>query len=236
MTHRGTEIQREYYANTAVQYDAMHLETDKEHEFALAILYGLIDYLAIDSVLDIGSGTGRVIQYLKNRRSGIHIIGIEPVAELRDIGHQKGIDAKSLIDGDVEKLDFDNDSFDLVCEFAVLHHVPTPQVAVAEMLRVAKKAIYISDTNRFGQGNWLNRKLKQTLKSLGLWNTANWIKTGGKKYIFSEGDGVAYSYSVFDNYYQIKQACRSVHIFNTVGAGVNLYDSAPNVALLGIKK
>jgi hypothetical protein len=50
-----------------------------------------------------------------------------------------------------------------------------------------------------------------------------------------EGEGLAYSYSVFQDYPSIRRACRSVHIINTTPAGVDPYRSATHVALLGLK-
>jgi hypothetical protein len=103
------------------------------------------------------------------------------------------------------------------------------------MLRVASKAVFISDSNNFGQGGFLGRTVKQTLRSLRLWPLADFVKTRGKGYLISEGDGLAYSYSVFSNYEQISASCQSVHVLNTVPAGKNPYRSASHVALLGIK-
>ena len=60
------------------------------------------------------------------------------------------------------------------------------------------------------------------------------IKTRGKGYTISKEDGLAYSYSVFNDYAQIAEACTRVHLINTVASGPNLYRSAPGVALLGI--
>ena len=62
------EIQRRYYAETANRYDSMHLDENDEHFFALSSMVGAIDYLGIQSILDIGSGTGRALQYVKKQR------------------------------------------------------------------------------------------------------------------------------------------------------------------------
>jgi len=97
-------------------------------------------------------------------------------------------------------------------------------------------AVFISDANNFGQGSPIARCVKQTIRALGLWSVADWIKTGGKGYKISEEDGLAYSYSTFDSYPQVRRACRDVHIVNTRnGSGVNPYRTASHVALLGIK-
>jgi len=229
------QIQRNYYAQTATSYDSMHLYEKDEHFFALSWMLAIIDFYELTSILDVGAGTGRTIAYLKQKRPDIRVVGIEPVAELREVGYQKNISRKELIEGDATKMPFPDNSFDLVCEFAVLHHIRTPDNAVREMLRVANKAVFISDANRFGQGSPLARFAKTMINSLGLWAAANYIKTRGKGYMISEGDGLAYSYSVFDNYNLIRSKCRTVHLLNTHDANKNLFRTAPHVALLGVK-
>jgi ubiquinone/menaquinone biosynthesis C-methylase UbiE len=229
-------LQRQYYADTAAKYDAMQISDQDEHQFALAVLSAMIEYHAIKSVLDVGSGTGRALRYLKSRHPNVRFVGIEPVEALRKVGHAAGLSHDELQDGDINYLAAADGEFDLVCEFAVLHHVPKPERAVAEMLRVARKAIFISDANNFGQGGLMTRCLKQTINALGLWRAFDWLRTGGKGYHVSAGDGLFYSYSVFNNYQQIRKACGTVHQFNSVDAGPNLARSAPHVVILGMKK
>jgi ubiquinone/menaquinone biosynthesis C-methylase UbiE len=231
-----TEIQRRYYAETATQYDAMHVGEQDEHFFALSFLNGAITYLGIQSILDIGSGTGRAIQYLKKLNPHLRIVGVEPVRELREIGYSKGISENELVDGDATNLSFADAEFDLVCEFGVLHHIKKPDLAVAEMLRVSSKSIFISDSNNFGQGSLASRTIKQAINLLGLWKVVVLIKTKGKGYTLTEGDGLAYSYSIFNNYRQIRDACKSVHLLNTKDGFIDPYKTASHVALLGIKK
>jgi ubiquinone/menaquinone biosynthesis C-methylase UbiE len=228
-------IQREYYRRTAGEYDALHLEGEGEHEFALAILSSMISFLEIRSLIDIGAGTGRALLGLRQHHPGVTLVGIEPSPELRAIGRAKGLSDRQLIDGDGAALDFADNAFDVACAFGVLHHVARPGQVVAEMLRVAAKAVFISDSNSFGQGPAPLRLLKQALHAARLWPLANFIKTRGKGYVLTEGDGLAYSYSVFQDYPSIRRACRSVHIINTTPAGVDPYRSATHVALLGLK-
>ena len=228
--------QRQYYADTAAQYDALQLAPQDEHQFALAVLSAMIEHHGIRSVLDVGSGTGRALRYLKARHPGVRFVGIEPVEALRKVGHAAGLSEQELIAGDVNALQAADGEFDLVCEFAVLHHVPRPSQAVAEMLRVARKAIFISDANNLGQGGRVARMFKQVLAALGLWRAFDWARTGGKGYHVSAGDGLFYSYSVFNNYRQIRAACAAVHCFNTVDAAPDLRRSAPHVALFGLKQ
>jgi ubiquinone/menaquinone biosynthesis C-methylase UbiE len=233
----AVEIQRSYYANTADRYDYMHMreQVDLEHNLALQFMISLLDHFEIESILDVGCGTGRGLLAIHRARPDITVLGIEPSAELRKVGYAKGLLETQLIDGDAMNLALRDGSFDMVCEFAALHHIPMPAKAVSEMLRVSRKAIFISDSNGFGQGSKLSRLLKQAINAVGLWPLANMVKTKGKGYTITEGDGLAYSYSVFNDYRRIKEACATVHLLNTRDAGPNLYRTAPCVALLGIK-
>jgi ubiquinone/menaquinone biosynthesis C-methylase UbiE len=230
------DIQRRYYSATAHKYNHMHLQQGDEHFFALSFLVGIIDHFGFKSVLDVGSGTGRALLYIKERKPKILVKGIEPVEELRDVGHNSGLSKNELVAGDAMNVDFDDGAFDVVTEFGVLHHVRYPHLVVSEMLRVAKRAVFISDSNNFGHGNFTSRTIKQLLNFLGLWQVADLIKTGGRGYRISAGDGLSYSYSVFNNYKQVKNQCKSVHILNTTSGAINPYRSASHVALLGIKK
>jgi SAM-dependent methyltransferase len=183
----------------------------------------------------VGSGTGRAVLKIKQVLPHVAAIGIEPSSEMRKAGYSKGLAEAELIDGDAMNLGFPDNSFDVVCEFGILHHVPDPGRAIAQMLRVARKAIFISDNNNFGEGSRVGRGVKQALNAMGLWRAAYWLRTGGKGYCISESDGLAYSFSVFSYYRQIANRCKSVYLMNTRGEGPNLYRSATHIALLGVK-
>jgi len=231
------EMQRQYYERTAAEYDEMHLAANFEHDFAAAWLTGLVTQYKIDSILDVGAGTGRLSRKFRqnNLTRDIKVTGIEPVKALREYGHANGIPKNELIDGDATNLNFPDNAFDLVCEFGILHHIRQPEKAVAEMLRVAKTAVFISDSNIYASGSFFERTAKQGLKALGLWEIAKLIKTGGKGYKISEGDGLWYLYSVYDNYQQIERACKSVFVMNTSEQGISLYRRCNHVALFGLK-
>lgn len=233
------EIQRQYYAQTAYSYDEMHLEKDREHILALHLLAGYIEFYQIRSVLDVGAGTGRTILWLKNRFPDLIIKGIEPVAALREQGYKKGISCEDLLDGDAYQLPFPENSFDIVCEFAVLHHVREPEKMIQEMSRVASKMVGISDCNFMGQGSLPLRLLKYIIFSLRLWSIADWIKTKGKGYTISEGDGLAYSYSVYQSFSTLREYWKTLRITSTGGASDTLFGStisAGQLLLIALNK
>jgi ubiquinone/menaquinone biosynthesis C-methylase UbiE len=237
VTQRPSEeqVQREYYAQTAHQYDAAHMTSGGEHHMALAFMVGALEYLDAHSVLDVGAGTGRVLRYLKAHAPAVRRAGVEPVEELRRVAYEQGVAIDEIRAGDARQLPFADESFDLVCEFGVLHHVSDSGQVVAEMLRVARKAILISDSNNFGQGPAWMRAIKQALHAVGLWGVADLLKTRGLGYSITDGDGLSYSYSVFNDYAMVRARCRSVHVLNTGDASPNPYRSATHVALLGVK-
>jgi SAM-dependent methyltransferase len=174
--------------------------------------------------------------YLKELRPELKVVGVEPVRELREIGYSNGLSEDELIDGDATNLSFNNADFDLVCEFGALHHIKEPALAVAEMLRVSSNAIFISDSNNFGHGSMVARSIKQVINLFGLWKLVDLIKTKGKGYSLGAGDGLAYSYSVFNDYKQIRTQCKSVHLLNTSDGFIDPYKTSSHVAVLGIKK
>jgi ubiquinone/menaquinone biosynthesis C-methylase UbiE len=213
----AVEAQREYYERTAAGYDAAH--TEPEHILALHLLAAFIEKEQINSILDVGAGTGRAMVWLKQRFPKMRIFGAEPVKALREQAYRKGISPDHLLDCSGDALPFEHSAFDLVCEFAVLHHVRNPDKVIAEMTRVSSKMIAISDCNFLGQGSALVRALKLGLFSSGLWSFANWLKTSGKGYTVSEEDGLAYSYSVFQSLPAVRAMWNDVRIMSTGRCG-----------------
>ncbi len=226
--------QREYYSRTARQYDDLQIDAGDEHAMALAWVAWLIETRGYASVLDVGSGTGRALLYLK-QRSPITLVGVEPSEDLRKIGHGKGLSETELVGGDALALAYQDDSFDLVCAFGVLHHIGDHGRAVAEMRRVAKRAIFISDANNYGQGSALNRLLKQTLRALGLWRAFDYVRTGFKGYHYSEGDGIFYSYSLFEDLPILESKFPATQFMSTRPSGANLYRSAQTIAVFATR-
>lgn len=208
-----TSIQRDYYAQTAKNYDAMHL-MDQEHNEALEWMSLRMQQLNLLSILDIGCGTGRGVKFSLSH--GFDAIGIEPVQELLETGRQRhGLPPERMLQGSGEQLPFEDKSFDATIELGVLHHVRYPKKIVAEMMRVSRRAIFISDCNRFGQGRFCWRLTKLIAWKLGLWPGINFLKTSGKGYTISEEDGLAYSYSVYDSLDQLTQWADKITIVPT---------------------
>ena len=197
----AVEIQREYYTESAARYDAMHKHEGVDDPGSRKLVISILQSLEIRSLLDVGSATGRGLKDFAEAFPGTLICGAEPVAALVQQGVAAGnIEKVSLLQGSGEALPFGDASFDVVSEFSTLHHVPHPSAVVKEMARVARRAVVIVDCNRFAQGSWPARLFKLFLYKIRLWDAFNFVRTGGKRYQISEGDGLFYSYSVYDSY------------------------------------
>jgi ubiquinone/menaquinone biosynthesis C-methylase UbiE len=208
-----TQRQQDYYAETAPIYESMHVQPGDEHFIALEYATALLNVVRAKSVLDVGSGTGRAIRFLRQQRPDLKVEGVEPVGELRAQAQALGT---VLHDASGEHLPFHDGSFDVVMSFGLLHHVPDPAPVVSEMTRVARFGVMISDTNRFGQGSSGVGALKMGIHYFGLWPAFERFRTKGRGYMESDGDGVFYSYSIFDSMPQLQAWAGRVFIVPTM--------------------
>jgi SAM-dependent methyltransferase len=217
-TRTPEQIQQDHYAETASSYDEQFVHEGDEHYVALDFISSLIDGNGYRSVLDVGSGTGRGVKQLADRHQGVEVRGVEPVRALIEQAERaNGVPEGSIVEGSGESLPFADDSFDAVCELGVLHHVAKPEELVAEMTRVARRAIFLSDENRFGRGRRVARIARLALWQTGLWPLAYRLRHGGTPYHLNEGDGgVAYSYSVYDSLGQLNEWADRVFVVPTV--------------------
>jgi ubiquinone/menaquinone biosynthesis C-methylase UbiE len=210
---RARSEQRAYYARTAAEYSARHEESDAAHSRALEHIAPLLDGLKAKSLLDVGAGAGRAVRFFLQRRPDIAVHGIEPVPELVKQAELQGVPAGVIDVGDGTALPYGDGAFDVVTSFGVLHHVAKPERVLREMMRVARRAVFVSDSNRFAQGRPLARYIKLAIHRAGLWPTFDFVRTRGRGYFVSEGDGVFYSYSVFDSLRLLRQWSPELMLF-----------------------
>lgn len=228
--------QLDFYAHQAADY-LIQPFGQGEVDPALPFLVGQIRMRGWKSLLDVGSGGGRVPAIIRDHTQLERIVGLEPSEGLRKVAHEKyGFAASEFIAGDATVLPFADNEFDIVTEFAVLHHMRQPRRAITEMIRVARHAVAISDSNNFGQGRYAARRIKQLLHAVKLWPLVDFIRSGGKGYHISKDDGLWYSYSVFNDIDLLRDAFHTVHVVNLVGAAANHYNDSGGALLIGIGK
>jgi ubiquinone/menaquinone biosynthesis C-methylase UbiE len=230
-----TQRQQDYYVQTASAYESMHVQPGDEHFIALEYATALLQVVRARSVLDVGSGTGRVSRFLQQQRPDLLIEGVEPIDELREQAQAHGT---VLHKASGEDLPFNDDSFDVVMSFALLHHVPDPAPLIKEMMRVARSGIMISDANRFGQGPTAVGLLKLAIHQAGLWPVFERIRTRGRGFMESDGDGIFYSYSIFDSISQLQAWANRVFIVPTAPQRKHrlVQLAAPNGLLVALRE
>jgi ubiquinone/menaquinone biosynthesis C-methylase UbiE len=191
-------LQRTYYTRTADQYDAWHVHEADEHTTACKIVSAFLPLLGARTVLDVGCGTGRAASILSELDPTLRLFAVDPVIALVEKARQKL--GGQVVVSDGARLPFRDGALDVVVATGILHHVRDPDAIIREMIRVSRLAMFISDGNVFGEGSKIARLVKRVLYDLGLWRVAKFIQTQGKGYSVLDGDGVAYSYSVFFSY------------------------------------
>ena len=91
-------------------------------------------------VLEVGVGAGT--DFVQWVRAGALAYGLDLTPEAIAHTHRRlemeGLRAIDLRQGDVEHLDYPDDTFDLVYSWGVIHHTPDPFRALSEIVRVTK--------------------------------------------------------------------------------------------------
>ncbi len=106
-------------------------------------------------ILDVGTGTAQIPIEFCSRGGNAKIIAIDLAAEMLKVAKQnveKADCAKriKLEQIDSKQLPYEDHSFDAVMSNSIVHHIPTPQTCIAEMLRVLKPGglIFVRDLLR----------------------------------------------------------------------------------------
>ncbi|HEY2938817.1 MAG TPA: class I SAM-dependent methyltransferase, partial [Gaiellaceae bacterium] len=89
-----------------------------------------------ERALDIGTGAGALAIALAPLVR--EVIGIDIVPELLEEGRKRAPANVELVEADATALPYERGSFDLVCTARTLHHVPRPELALAEMNRLLR--------------------------------------------------------------------------------------------------
>ena len=188
----------DYYNKTAQSYDAWQDASSPEHVRALE---RLVPHFFADcqSVLDVGCGTGRALNWFSEQYPDMALSGLDPSEKLLGVAADK-VPAAQLHQGGGETLPFDDDSHDLVTMTGILHHIEDSKAVIREAFRVARRGVLISDHNNFAFGSTKARKLRLFLYSVGLLSLATYVKQGFSKQGYSEDDGYWYPYSLYTNF------------------------------------
>jgi ubiquinone/menaquinone biosynthesis C-methylase UbiE len=138
-------------------------ESEKQRiTFQAEKLYGggefLLPYLKKNiKVLEVGCGTGVITSYVANQIGQGSIVGIDNDEESILRNKKNNISRNvNFSHGDVKKLKFPDNSFDLTFSRFVLMHIPDPIVVIKEMIRVTKPGGYIVAHEGVHDAVWLS--------------------------------------------------------------------------------
>jgi len=131
------EAARRYFEAHAASWESvrsLHVE-DAKIEDAIA---GLLSDRPIGALLDIGTGTGRMLELFAPRSDSA--IGIDRSSEMLRLARVKldeaGVSGASLRQGDMQALPLADSSADSIILHQVLHFAQQPGAAIAEAARV----------------------------------------------------------------------------------------------------
>ncbi|MHA1990968.1 MAG: bifunctional demethylmenaquinone methyltransferase/2-methoxy-6-polyprenyl-1,4-benzoquinol methylase UbiE [Candidatus Hodarchaeales archaeon] len=144
------------FNSIAQNYDLMNdLMTGMTHRYTRRFMCNLIAFHKKKNILDLATGTGDNIIYLKNKFPSIHIKGLDLSEDMLRIAFQRIKKKKleknvKLIEGDILSLPFESKTFDLCTISYGIRNVSNILLALKEINRVTKRGgslIIVEATN-----------------------------------------------------------------------------------------
>jgi ArsR family transcriptional regulator len=130
---------QEYFASNAAEWDRLRALHIPEEQVEGAVL-DLIGSSPVPAYLDLGTGTGRILELVSPRAT--RAVGIDLNGEMLSLARAR-IERAALAHvqvrrGDLFQLPYTERSFDLITLHQVLHYLEDPSAAVAEAARVLR--------------------------------------------------------------------------------------------------
>jgi SAM-dependent methyltransferase len=130
------------------EYDSSEEADDAAQAYLVAIYPTLLKIKNKGRVLDIGSGTGALLDLLK-AEGFAELVGVEPspAAIAAAPAHRRNW----LIEGIFEERQFESESFDLICCFMTMEHVSDPKsLAIAARKLLRPGGAFVTVTHDYG--------------------------------------------------------------------------------------
>ena len=130
-----TDAVRQRFAVTAARLGRL---TDERADALRERVRSFVPLTGDERALDSGTGTGALAFAL----SGMvrEVVAVDVIHELLDEARKRSADKANVEfrDGDATALPFADGEFDLAGSLRTLHHLPRPELAVAELVRVTR--------------------------------------------------------------------------------------------------
>lgn len=99
------------------------------------LLLAELEHEPFETLLDVGCGTGAVIELLHGEHPEVHCHGLDLTPEMISVAQSKSLENCQFTVGDAEALPFEDRSFDAVITSNSFHHYPHPERFFAEVYR-----------------------------------------------------------------------------------------------------
>ena len=119
-----------------------------------------------DRLLDVGCGTGALLERLAATQPAAQLAGVDPVPEMLASARRKLPSAVALRPGWAEQLPFDDSQFDIVVSCNMFHFIDRPVDALGEIRRVLQPGGRLVITDWCGD-YWACRLFEQYQRLLG---------------------------------------------------------------------
>lgn len=130
---------QEYFSRNASQWDELRRLHASDETVEEALLR-LIGPSPVDSLLDLGTGTGWILQLLASRYR--RAIGVDASRDMLSVARSNlddaGIVKASVRHGDILNPPVEGQDFDLITIHQVLHFLDRPDLAIAEAARMLR--------------------------------------------------------------------------------------------------
>lgn len=123
------------YARLAPEYDSrwsFYVEATTRETLARLSLR------PADRVLDVGCGTGALLERLARSHPAALLSGVDPVSEMLAVARERVPAEVELREGWAEQLPFAEEQFDVVVSCNMFHYIQRPVDALREMRRVLR--------------------------------------------------------------------------------------------------
>ena len=113
-----------------------------------------------DRILDVGCGTGHLAFAVARRTGAGEVRGVDLAQPYIELARRHNEDARIAFEvADACALPYTAQSFDRVLSLLVLHFVPEPGKAIAEMRRVAKPGAVVGAAVWDVRGGWVSNRM-----------------------------------------------------------------------------
>lgn len=161
----------------ALNYEKIHTEifNSIEQERIKLMLQRVLTYLPCQGkennllALDFGAGSGNLTKHMLD--CGMHVVAADISEKFlllieNNLGDSGRVSTFKLNGQDLSGLD--DDSFDLVAAYSVLHHIPDYLASIREMTRVLKPGGLILLDHEAAEDYWLNATKIQAFRKLAI--------------------------------------------------------------------